>query len=214
MAKLKLVALALCISMFMPVVAAATVLFTPDWQTDPKGQEPTTYQEWLFDDDDNPAVPEVISNPYGDAEATITVGVGGAGWVASGFGALTGYWDLSGDGGQIVLDIDNRPEPLPYKDIWVQVTYYTFLYEPPTVVVPGAEYLEGQTELVEGNWYLDLSKWRIEPNPAEEQIILTATGTGSLIDQIVVDTICIPEPATIALLGLGSLVLIRRKRTA
>ena len=211
MAKLKLVALALCISMLMPVVAAATVLFTPDWD----GEDGSTFQEWSFDDDDNPAVPEVISNPYGGAEATITVGVGSPGWVESGFPPLTGYWDLSGEGGQIVLDIDNRPESLPYKEIWVQVTYDLWFYEPPTVDVPGAVYLEGETAVVVGDWYLDLSKWRIEPNPAREQIILTAGPTyGSLIDQIAVHTICVPEPTTIALLGLGSLSLLRRKRRA
>lgn len=215
MDKLKLVALALCISIFMPVVAAATVVFTPGWQ----GQEGTTYQEWRFDYDHNPAVPEEMSNLYGTPQATITVGSAGTGWREDGFGTLTGYWDLGREGGQIVLDIDNRPEPLPYKEIWVQVTYLQFAVTAPTVDVPGAEYLGGETVLVEDaglvKWYLDLSKWRIEPNPAEEQIILTShPSLGSMIDQIVVDTICIPEPATIALLGLGSLVLIRRKRTA
>ena len=40
-----------------------------------------------------------------------------------------------------------------------------------------------------------------------------AEGQGVYIDQIVIETLCyVPEPATMALLGLGSLLMIRRKR--
>jgi hypothetical protein len=40
-----------------------------------------------------------------------------------------------------------------------------------------------------------------------------ADGQGVFIDQIVIETLCyVPEPATMALLGLGSLLMIRRKR--
>lgn len=208
MVKLKLVALILCVLMLMPVVVAATSLFPPDW----RGQKGSTYQEWHFNDDDNPAMPEIIDNDYGDATATITTGYMSVGWLDYGFEPPTGYWDLGGEGGQIVLGIDNRPELLPYKEIWVQVTYLEFVLTAPTVDVPGAIYIGGETRLVGDDWYLDLSKWRIVPNPASEQIILASHPRwGALIDQVVVDTICIPEPATIALLGLGALSLLRRK---
>ena len=32
------------------------------------------------------------------------------------------------------------------------------------------------------------------------------------VDQIVIDTICIPEPVTVCLLGLGALALLRKRR--
>lgn len=172
--------------------AFAHDLIEPDW----RGQEGTTYQQWRFDDACNPAIPEVINNPYGQATATITVGEYGEGWLYDlGLGTQTGYWDLGGTGGQIVLEIDNRPEPLPYKEIWVQVTYYVGIIVAPTVDVPEGRLISTQTILVEedifGGWFLDQSVWRIGPNPAQEQIIVTADPNwGSVIDQVVVDTNC------------------------
>ena len=211
----KLTALVVSISMFMPIIATAHDLIHPAW----RGQDGTTYQEWTFDNDDNPAVPEVINNNYGDASASITVGFMGEGWLYDlGFSEQTGIWDIGGDGGQIVLDIANRPEPLPYKEIWVQVTYFKHISAPPTIDVPGADYLGGETVLIEdtgmgGGWFLDQSMWRIEPNPLQEQIILTSDPSwGSVIDQVVVDTICIPEPASIGLLVLGGLMVLRKWR--
>jgi len=194
--------------------AGAHDLVAPPW----RGQEGTTYEEWRFDDDINPAVPEVINNLYGQATATITIGDLGEGWLYDLLGgSQTGYWDLGGEGGQITLDIDNRPEPLPYKEIWLQVTYYVGISVAPIVDVPGADLLSTQTILVEedifGGWFLDQTVWRIEPNPPYEQIILMSdVSGGSVVDQIVVDTICIPEPASIGLLVLGGLMVLRKRR--
>ena len=210
----KLVVLGAFISMFLPVVTSAHDVFLPDW----RGLEGTTYQEWRFDNDTNPAVPEVINNDYGIATASITVGLMGSGWLDDPMlGTQTGVWDIGGDDGQILLDIDNRPLALDYKEIWLQVTYYQSIGGAPIVDVPGAQLVSSQTVLIEEDimgmgWYLDQSVWRIEPNPSHEQVILTGDSGGSVIDQIVVDTYCVPEPASIVLLILGSFVAFKKRR--
>jgi len=202
----------LCMSLFSMTVTFAHDLVQPDW----RGDEGSTHQVWSFDDDDNPALPETDNNPYGTAEATITVGDFGEGWLDTvPFGSQTGIWDM-GREGTIVLDIPNRPEALPYKEIWLQVTYYDSPTYPPVVTIPGASLISEQTLLVEedspGDWLLDQSVWRMEPNPSSEQIILTADWYGSTIDQIVVDTICIPEPGTAIILAVGTMAAIMRRR--
>jgi len=211
----RLVVLAAFLLMFLPAVAAAHDVFPPDW----RGLEGTTYQEWRFDSDANPAEPDVINNDYGSASALITVGEYGSGWLDDPMlGTQTGMWDIGGDDSHIVLDIDNRPWAVGYKEIRVQVTYYEGISAAPTVSVPGAQFVSSQTVLVEEDtslwgWYLDQSIWQIAPNPSHEQIILTGDPDwGSVIEQIVVDTYCIPEPMSIALLSLGSLIVLRKRQ--
>jgi hypothetical protein len=220
---LALVVAAIC---SLSSAALADDLFQPTW----RGQEGTTFEKWEFNSSANPADPDVINNPYGTASAAITLGRMGDGWINQypGLGTPTGYWDIGAPGtppegpnGQIVIDIDNRLEPLPYKEIWVQVTCFKDTVQPPIVSVPGATLLEDPTlTVVEdappfGEWVLQLTKWRIEPNPSHEQVILSADPLwGATIDEVVIDTICIPEPATFGLLVVGCLVAFRRRRRA
>jgi hypothetical protein len=194
-------------------------LVSPPW----RGLYPgyTTYQEWTFDDAEDPAAPEVIDNPFGGASADITVGDFGEGWFdsLSGYGTQTGFWDIGGAGGQIVLDIDNGPDPNPWKEIWIQVTYWQDLQQAPTVDVSGGALVDHVSGLLVesvptgGNWLLDVWVFRTEPNPTHEQIIIASDPSwGSVIDQIVVDTYCVPEPATLLLLSLGGLAALARAR--
>jgi len=181
--------LVLCI--LCPMTASAHDLVQPVWRE----QDGTTYQRWEFDTNDNPVV---LTNAYGQATATITVGEYGSGWNYDlGLGTQIGIWDIGGTDGNIVLDIDNHPEPLRYKDIWLQITYYTFggLGDVPTITIPEATFLSSETHVIEedpvfpgSGWFLNQSIWRLEPNPSNEQITLTGASTGSTIDQIVVDT--------------------------
>ncbi|MEN6357246.1 MAG: PEP-CTERM sorting domain-containing protein [Armatimonadota bacterium] len=58
-----------------------------------------------------------------------------------------------------------------------------------------------------------LSDWVIEPNPYWEQISLGKTAN-TIIDRIIIDTWCVPEPSSIIVLagGLGTLLAFRRRR--
>lgn len=215
---------AVLVCALVPSAVLAHDMVPPGW----RGQEGSTHQQWTFENGDNPAAPEVISNPYGSASADITVAEFGSGWLPQlpGMGTQTGYWDLGGVGlggtgpdGSIVIDIDNRPLTTPdsWKEIWVQITYFKDITLAPVVTVPGATLLSQQTLLVEhistgGDWKLDQSVWRIQPNPLHEQVLVTADHLmGSVVDQVVIDTICVPEPAMLSMLALGGALVLRRR---
>jgi len=193
-------------------------LYPPAW----RGTGGTTFQEWTFSSVKNPAAPENVSNPYGDPTATVIVGDSGLGWVGEDeigtYGTKTGVWDL-GAYGSLTLDIPNRPAAGGYKDIWVQVTYLYDPFDPPIITVDGAEYLGGESQVVEelpmfGTWICAQSKWRITPNPNSEVVRITGSDPmGSVIDQVVVDTKCVPEPSAMVSLLAGAVgMLISRRR--
>ena len=189
-----------------PPVAWPDDLRPPAW----RGHYPQemTFQEWMFETPANPAAPELEENPFGSATASMTIGLFGEGWffMLPGLGDQMGFWDLGGEGGRILIDLDNATIPNAYKEVHVQVTYFLDLSQPPTVEVPGGQLVEELSEtgvLVEqvptgGEWLLDLLVFRIEPSPGHEQIIVRSDpGWGSVIDQIIVDTRCVPDPADI-----------------
>jgi len=132
-------------------------------------------------------------------------------------GTPTGYWDLGGTGGQIALDIPG-PASAAYSDIWVQVTYDLGITDVPVVTLPGAQFISAQTVLVEpdgmDSWMLDQSLWRIQPSLGSTQVMISSGSWGLVVDQVVVDTMTTPEPASLAMLGLAGCVLLRRNRRA
>jgi hypothetical protein len=177
-------------------VARAGDLFPPEW----RGQPGSTYQSWTFGTNQNPAS---LANHFGLASAAITVGPYGIGWRSSlpGLGTQTGFWDLGSTGGKIEILIDNWSEGLDRKEVWVQVTCFKDITSEPTtaVDVPGhpecvVTFLGSQTALVEhvstgGDWLLLQSKWHVEPSCVQERIVVNTDRWGSIIDEVVVDTI-------------------------
>jgi len=201
--------------------------FAGMWWT--RGDAGSTYQMWTFDDADNPAFPEIDQNPYGQALAIITVNAGSssaAGWDSS------GIW--YGHSAEVLLTIPNNPLANDYKEIWVEVgcrghfppdvenppnsglglgTGY-FVLNPTgndvSVIDLGFTFVEDKINA--GRRILTFGV-RISPNPNYETIYFMLLNSGADVDYISLDTICLPEPATLAILGLGAIVsIIGRKK--
>jgi len=204
------------ISCFILIFVTSVTMAMPVWRTCPPGQPPTTYQQWTFDDADNPAIPEFFNNQYGTPMAelsTTEMPPDYFGWLSVVDGRQ-GVW--AGEPLIITLTIPNRPISDEYKEIWLEMDFMPTLewikVTPNPIAGNVIKEIFRDISLVDSQWKKLIIGWRIEPNPNEETICISVTGTGGFVDYITVDTICIPEPATIMLLGLGTLVLIKRKR--
>ena len=109
--------------------------------------------------------------------------------------------------------------PAPEKDIWLQVTYSAPGAENDVLVFTDQNSYEvtrlDQYHQEMGDSFMyDVFLIQIWPNPYEETITLAPVECSLYVSEVVVDTQCIPEPASMSLVGLGSLLLIRRKRKA
>jgi hypothetical protein len=192
-----------CVAVAGVVAAVADDLYPPPW----RGQPGSTWAEWEFSTPNPNPAPDFGFNPYGTPTTQVYPGVGQQWW--SELNGRFGVWPLSGEGW---FTIPNRPEPLPYKDIYIQLTW-----EPqapgnrPLIEVTAPQSVPGTlvSEIpLNGLWKHSIYTIRLYPNPAWETILVTG---GIDMDQLVIDTICIPEPATVGLLALGALVAIRRR---
>jgi len=183
----------------------------PPW----RGLPGTTSQEWDFLTGDQtpdseftyaPDGTEVpYDNQYGGAEAKYFPGTGQHWWPV--LDGRDGVLPLSG---AIYLDIWNVPELNPRKEIQLQITWQEQVPKEVPIVTfehfePGSEPFEGHvadqiTIPLEGEWKHTTFDLVITPNPSFETIRI---GGAIDVDQIVVDTICIPEPGSLALLLCG-----------
>ena len=148
------------------------------------------------------------------------------------------YWDVepglmladSPDGGFIItVDLPNFVDELPEKHLRVHI-WWTGLADdltfPEVAEVTGISDVDGSgagtaqhagsspvqpfTQPDGGYQYHD---WILFPNPDWESISISVP-EGLEIDRIVVDTVSIPEPTTLGLLGAGAAVFLLRRRRA
>ncbi len=127
-------------------------------------------------------------------------------------------WHVGADGengGTINIWIPNRPEPDLYKLIFWQMTSDkspTPTGTPPSTNPPGVSLPAPYNPVQHAdNWYTYNGLIKIVPNPAGEWITFEVPYC-THIEEIVVKTICIPEPAALSVLACGALALLRRRR--
>lgn len=199
----------------------------PGWQ---RGEPGSTYQKF---DMSTPLVggvdpADLDENDFGEPtiervgiwEWAVVEGPGGEGTVDA--------WHCADpEGGKLVLRIPNDPQNNPLKKIYLQVTSTKSI---PSISAMGGTSSgsggftsgtfptgRGPIQLGggvagSGPWYTYSYGLTIEPNPEFETVTLDVLEC-TWIDQIDVDTICtVPEPATLSVLGLGGLGLLRRRR--
>lgn len=187
----------------------------PEWRN--SKDDDTTFQMWEFSNGNNPADLEPgWFNQNDTPSADIYNPEGIADWLPTYSGA-NGVWGLT----QVTpLDLyipnTGNNEPESWKEIRLQVTYldpYGDGYEIPVAVEPPYKSLTRVShQQLDNGYYHDTYDIVIEPNPSAETITLKPIQCALYVDEVVVDTRCIPEPATIGLLGLAGLFLIRKRR--
>jgi len=215
---------------FAPLAMAVDYWGGPPPETWNRHDPGSTFQHWHFATGMECSTPELFDNPHGCpiAEIDDLTGWEYGDWEAPpemGGPIVSGWHAIAAGGGSITLTIPNTPDPNAIKYLFIQLTSSK---APSDVSVAGSgpatsytsgTFPTGRSQIQwpapgpypgSGPWYTYNYGLTIEPNPTSETITITVPEC-TVIDQIVVDTICIPEPASLGLLVLGSLALLRRR---
>lgn len=204
---------ALFVTAGLATSALADDLTPPSW----RGNPGTTVQHWDFSSGPSGFAPDALplNNPYGTPIMSPSFGTS---WLPS-FGGRNDVWQIAG--GSLQFDIPNTGVSTHQKELWLQVTFLANAANPaPLYAVASPSGLFTQTGSIItplGNgWFHELSTWATPKCPPFERISIAPLTPGAvcIIDQVVVDTQCIPVPApgVITLAACGGLIALRRRR--
>ena len=124
----------------------------------------------------------------------------------------------------LLFFLDNWDEPNPEKKVRVQITYHSDGGQPlafnvwPTAEPAGTpQYIPAVPTAIHprdafGEWFTGVYDFSLFPNPPAEVIGLKFDSYPAFVDQVVIETICVPEPASMALLAAGGLAMFVRRR--
>lgn len=194
--------------------ALADDLTPPPWRFTPG----STVQHWDF------TAGNVVTSPpdalplFNSFGTPIFQPSSGAIYTASAAGR-NNIWAIAG--GPITFDIPNTGNQNNMKNLWLQVTYLSIAAVPPPTYsvasINGPFTFVSSTITPVGNgWVHELTQWTTPVCPPFERIAIFPglAGAQVLIDQVVIDTQCIPipSPASASLLACAGLIALRRRR--
>jgi hypothetical protein len=176
-----------------------------------EGAPGTTHERWDFTPNfilpsgsGYTADPESVINPSPNRVLATITPIGGGGW--DGISSITGNIGIS-----VYLEIPNYELLNDYKVVWVDIG--NLVASGVTVSATDGGSTTFQYSILPGQGDAEFGV-KIIPNPYVEKIsffVTSPTGGPAVMDYIHADTICIPEPVTFVLLGLGAIALRRRK---
>jgi len=193
--------------------AVADDLNPPPW----RGQPDTTFQHWGFLPNSPSGAPDSgLNNPNGDP--LMTPSDGGA-FYEQQVGNRIGVWGITSGDLRFFIPNDDEPDAIE-KFIWIQVTWQG-------QALPGLSGFSSNdhpmvpvgdpvSSLLPDGWNHTTWIFRLDECPDFEIVFLRnndPTGGTVLIDQVVIDTICIvptPGVGALAIMGLG--IAARRRR--
>jgi hypothetical protein len=211
-------------------ITRADDYWLPAW----RGQSGTTWAVWdNWIDYPDPMPADAVSiNPAGLTPPYATADPASAFLMDSWTDSLgENRWNvlhITGDD-ELMFHLDNYDRNRPKKLIQIQITYDSDQAGPLAFNIQ-AGYASGVTpDHMPANlvaiteppgWVTAAYEFSIEPNPVWEEIYLkfdweatTPPASSAYVDQVVIDTWCVPEPVTLMLLAMGGVGAVVRSRT-
>lgn len=212
--EIRLALAGLAVALAATHITAADDLAPPWW----RGLPGSTWQHWDFSAGPGGGPPDAGSfNPYG---VPILTPLAHAFWLPvapppPGPSPRADVWFINGPAG-LFFDVPNSPQPKPQKWIRIQVTFLDVIPDVFILLPGGGGGFLGApnvTTPLPDPWIHAYWDVVLPFNPPMESILIGAPLGGNIfVDQVVIDTICIPAPGAGIVLGLALCTCTSRRR--